>query len=257
MNKIVSAHDRQVENRKKSAAERCQRLRTAIALGGGVNAVARAAGVANTTISTYSSGRDMKASIAVAIAEACGVSVEWLMTGRGEMAQNPDLQSAPAVPDGSESIAVPFLQSEASAGTGIEPVEWGRDVEVSVPIDFLHSLIGFIPKQIFFMKVRGDSMTPTIHTGDTVIINYAQSPLRDGIYAISVNGMAMIKRIGMKSPKTYSIISDNPFYERFDVSIKDICWGTAQPDAEVRVIGRVIGNFHLENDAFLPGQSAI
>ena len=256
MSKIVSAHDRQVENKKKSAAERCQRLRTTIALGGGVNAVARAAGVANTTISTYSNGRDMKVSIAVAIAEACGVSVEWLMTGQGEMAGNTDTTAVPASGPSSHdsaAISVPFLQSEASAGTGIEPVEWGRDVEVSVPIDFLHSLIGFIPKQIFFMKVRGDSMTPTIHTGDTVIINYAQSPLRDGIYAISVNGMAMIKRIGMKSPKTYSIISDNPFYERFDVSIEDICWGTAQPDAEVRVIGRVIGNFHLENDAFLPG----
>lgn len=256
MEKIVSAHDRHVQEKKKSVDERCQRLKTVIAIGGGNNAVARAAGVSNTTISTYVHGRDMKASIAVAIADACGVSVEWLMTGRGEMARNPDIKPAPVVSDDTQEsvcISVPFLQSEASAGTGIEPVEWGKDVEVSVPIDFLHSLIGFIPKQIFFMKVRGDSMNPTIHTGDTVIINYAQAPIRDGVYAISVNGMAMIKRIGMKSPKTYSIISDNPFYERFDVSIEDICWGTAQPDAQVRVIGRVIGNFHLENDAFLPG----
>lgn len=236
-----------------SVSERALRLKRAIEAAGGNTVVSNRSGVPKGSLSNYQHGRDMKAATLVAIADACGVTLDWLL--RGEPSEIPAERplTAPEPAHEIPSISVPFLQSEASAGTGIEPVEWGKDVEVSVPIDFLHSLIGFIPKQIFFMKVRGDSMTPTIQTGDTVIINYAQSPLRDGIYAISVNGMAMIKRIGMKSPKTYSIISDNPFYERFDVSIKDICWGTAQPDAEVRVIGRVIGNFHLENDAFLPG----
>lgn len=242
-----------IQNRS-SVSERAVRLRRAIEAAGGNAVVSNRSGVPKGSLSNYLQGRDMKAATLVAIADACGVTLDWLL--RGETDHSPadkPLAYREIIQEETLSIPVPFLQSEASAGTGIEPVEWGRDVEVSVPIDFLHSLIGFIPKQIFFMKVRGDSMTPTIHTGDTVIINYTQSPLRDGIYAISVNGMAMIKRIGMKSPKTYSIISDNPFYERFDVSIKDICWGTAQPDAEVRVIGRVIGNFHLENDASLPG----
>lgn len=236
-----------------SVSERAARLKKAIEAAGGNTVVSNRSGIPKGSLSNYQHGRDMKAATLVAIADACGVTLDWLL--RGEPSEIPDERpiSIPEPTQDVPTISVPFLQSEASAGTGIEPIEWGKDVEVSVAIDFLHALIGFIPKQIFFMKVRGDSMNPTIHTGDTVIINYAHAPIRDGIYAISVNGMAMVKRIGMKSPKTYSIISDNPFYDRFDVSAEDICWGTAQPDAEVRVIGRVIGNFHLENDAFLPG----
>lgn len=237
-----------------------ERLRFAVHKSGGNQQVAEIAGIPLSTLNSYISGRSsMRIEAAARLAETCGVSLEWLIRGTSDAdsAQTTDAIPNKAVPiaaseTSGETISVPFLQSEASAGPGLEPVEWGKDQQVSVPIDFLKALIGFVPKQIFFMKVRGDSMNPTIHTGDTVIINYAQSPLRDGIYAISVNGMALIKRIGMKSPNTYSIISDNPFYERFDVPINDICWGSAKPDAQVRIIGRVIGHFHLENDAFLP-----
>lgn len=55
----------------------------------------------------------------------------------------------------------------------------------------------------------------------------------------------MVKRLGLKNPSTYSVISDNLFYERFDIPAEMVCWGTVKPDAEVRVIG----HFHLNPDA--------
>lgn len=250
----ISAHDRHVLEKKKSDKERCERLREAIRIGGGNTAVSMAIKISKTTLSTYANGRDMKAGTAVAIAEACGVSLEWLLAGRGEMSRGV-IQSTTSQDKESdfEAISVPFLRSEASAGKGLVPVEWGNEKNVRIPVEFLRNLLGTIPKNIFFMRVRGDSMQPTIHTGDTVIVHHIPSgTLRDGVYAISVNGMAMVKRLGLKNPSTYSVISDNPFYERFDVPAEKVCWGTARPDAEVRVIGRVIGQFHLDPDALMP-----
>ncbi|MXV35802.1 MULTISPECIES: S24 family peptidase [unclassified Saccharibacter] len=248
-----SAYGKYTSEKKKTDEERCERLRKAIRLGGGNTAVSMAIRVSKTTLSTYANGRDMKAGTAVAIAEACGVSLEWLLAGRGEMMQTTAQPASPTGENELEAISVPFLRSEASAGKGLVPVEWGNEKNVRIPVDFLRNLLGTIPKDIFFMRVRGDSMQPTINTGDTVIVHHVPGgTLRDGVYAISVNGMAMVKRLGLKNPSTYSVISDNPFYERFDVPAERVCWGTAMPDAEVRVIGRVIGQFHLDPDALMP-----
>ena len=63
-----------------SVAERLQR---AVAEAGGRRAVADRAGVPLTTLSDWLNGRDVRVSSLVALASACGVSVEWLATGNG------------------------------------------------------------------------------------------------------------------------------------------------------------------------------
>ena len=64
------------------AQERTARLRDAVRLAGGNAVVAKASGVPLSTLSAYMDGRDMKVSRAAAIARACGVSLDWLATGR-------------------------------------------------------------------------------------------------------------------------------------------------------------------------------
>ena len=64
---------------------RADRLRRAVKLAGGNLAVARQAGVPLGTLNKYIAGRELPADNLVALADACGVSVEWLATGRGEM----------------------------------------------------------------------------------------------------------------------------------------------------------------------------
>jgi transcriptional regulator with XRE-family HTH domain len=66
-------------------AERAERLKQAMNFGGGGAAIARRIGMPIATLNNYLAGRDMKASALVALAEAAGVSIEWLGTGRGAM----------------------------------------------------------------------------------------------------------------------------------------------------------------------------
>lgn len=63
-----------------------ERLREAVRLGGGQTAVSARSGVKMRSLSNYLSGRnDMKGPTIVALADACGVTVEWLAAGRGPM----------------------------------------------------------------------------------------------------------------------------------------------------------------------------
>jgi transcriptional regulator with XRE-family HTH domain len=64
------------------ALQRTMRLREAVRLAGGNAVVAKASGVPLSTLSAYMDGRDLKISRAAAIAKACGVSLDWLATGR-------------------------------------------------------------------------------------------------------------------------------------------------------------------------------
>lgn len=64
--------------------KRAERLKEAVRIGGGGAAVARKIGMPMPTLNNYLGGRDMKASAMVLLAEASGVSLEWLATGRGE-----------------------------------------------------------------------------------------------------------------------------------------------------------------------------
>ncbi len=61
------------------------RLREAVGQAGGTNQVAERAGIPIRTLSRYLTGHEMRRSALVSLAEACGVSIEWLATGRGSM----------------------------------------------------------------------------------------------------------------------------------------------------------------------------
>ena len=74
----VPAPDREI-------IDRSERLKEALKFAGGAAAVARKIGMPMPTLNNYIAGRDMKASAIVALADGCGVSVEWLATGRGDM----------------------------------------------------------------------------------------------------------------------------------------------------------------------------
>ncbi len=62
---------------------RATRLRTVVRGAGQAKAVAARAGIPFGTLNHYLMGREMKAGAMVALAEATGVRLEWLATGRG------------------------------------------------------------------------------------------------------------------------------------------------------------------------------
>lgn len=82
------------ENRK--GAEIAERLRLAVAHAGGLIQVGAASGIPTRTLSRYLAGNGQKAHSLVALADACGVSIEWLLAGRGAMLPTESAAVGPA-----------------------------------------------------------------------------------------------------------------------------------------------------------------
>lgn len=80
--------------------------------------------------------------------------------------------------------------------------------------------------------VSGDSMAPTVHDGDLVLIDIAtdRSP-RDGIHLIDSDGMLLVKRLSVHPvTRRIAVTSDNAAYPSF-------------PDCDpagINIVGRVI-----------------
>lgn len=107
-----------------------------------------------------------------------------------------------------------------------------------IPSDFARSALGAMPLHLLVVECEGDSMSPTLNSGDRVWVNTLHvKPSPDGLYAIrDVFDQVIVKRleVAQESPLRLRIISDNPKHTPREVS----------PD-EVRIIGKVVGQFKL------------
>lgn len=217
------------------------RLKIAMERIGGFAALMRETGLSNSAISNYLKGRKPKIDIAIRIAEACKVDAAWLILG-GNFNRSVEVIEHKNTND--DTILIPFVNVEASAGNGLISPEWHNAEMIPFSRDLAYQLLGSIPKSIFMMRVQGDSMSPTIHPKDILFVDYTPNRLTQGIYVMSAGELTLVKRLAAKDPLTFSIISDNPTYPSFDVPMKRACWGNANPDADLRIVGRVIKVLH-------------
>jgi len=80
----------------------------------------------------------------------------------------------------------------------------------------------FLPEngQVGFVRVEGDSMTPTIAHGDYVAVEFDSGYTSDGLYLIRIDDAVFVKRLQRKFGGV-RIISDNQQYEEMNVSPDD------------------------------------
>lgn len=113
-----------------------------------------------------------------------------------------------------ETVLKPAYQCGLSAGTGLYAFDDVPTEQIEVPIDF---------KDIdFVISVSGDSMEPTYHDGDKVMIKKQRDIKIGEIGAFMVNGEAYIKELGNKC-----LISHNKKYTpiQFNESMRIDCIG--------------------------------
>jgi phage repressor protein C with HTH and peptisase S24 domain len=141
---------------------------------------------------------------------------------------------ATAVLHGEEFRAIPVYDIRAAAGAGAqnhgaeEPITWSV-----FRTEWLRR-VSRTPDLLSVLRVTGDSMHPTLHDGDTVLIDRGVRNVgRDGIYILRLGDDVQCKRCS-RHPTTgiLTIASDNQRYPTYT----DI-----RPDsAGLEVIGRVI-----------------
>ena len=162
------------------------------------------------------------------VAQVLKVERRWLLHGLGEVEGDPPILEDPD----QAFVAIPSVAVSASMGGGsvVDEEQEGK------PYHFQRSWIRYKlrakPADLRIMHVEGDSMMPTLHHGDIVLVALARrAPTPPGIFVLH-DGMGLVAKrldhIPNSDPPRVRIISDNPLYSPYE--------GTAE---EVNIIGRI------------------
>lgn len=166
----------------------------------------------------------------IKIAKACGVNAEWLDTGEGAIIDEPiPLFSRSVKQDVAEYKVEPInlvgnpeypsirrVNLKLSAGIVGFAVE--HDVEDKSPIVMQRQWFesrGYKPSKLLATSVKGDSMSPGMNDGDTIVINTEDTTPVDGIaFAVNYEGELLVKRM-MRDSGTWWLSSDNPDQRKY------------------------------------------
>lgn len=212
-------------------SEMRERLRRAIRDAGGNQAVAARSGVPLGTVSNYVRGiSEPKAAALGALAEACGVSLDWLVLDKAPQARTEGGQVEGAVagetePRERDFAFLPRYEARAAAGNGHLAISEDVSDMLAFRRDWLRRM-GINPATSFLLAADGDSMEPTIPDGALMLVDGSIREPRDikngAIYVIIKSGAVVVKRVQFRIDDSVVLISDNPIYERETISRSDM-----------------------------------
>lgn len=96
---------------------------------------------------------------------------------------------------------------------------------------------GFKEKDLAIVWAKGDSMEPTIHNNDTLVVNMARKKPSDGHIYIFRNGDELFVKRYQSMLGTWRLISDNSFYSDLDIPKEE--------QHQFEVVGQVV---HIAKD---------
>lgn len=91
---------------------------------------------------------------------------------------------------------------------------------------------GFNPELLVAIKVKGESMEPSLYEGDLVVVNTGdRRPLDGAVYAVNYEGEPVVKRLSRDAGRWW-LTSDNPDQRKFH---RKLCDGDA-----CIIVGKVV-----------------
>lgn len=191
-----------------------------------------------------------------ALSERFGVSADWILYGvgvpnseratgfetrtPGKRIEPPDL-GTPLGGDfrfgNEEFFLVERMDLSVSAGQGLLPIAGGESEMLAFSRSWaLRNRVS--PDLAVLVKVKGDSMAPTLADGSLILVDCMDRDLkRAGIFAFNRGDQAYVKRLVPTemgedgSPRAIKILSDNPAYSP-DAVLRDEM-------NTIRLVGRV------------------
>jgi len=133
-------------------------------------------------------------------------------------------------------VAVPLYNGvRAAAGSGAVVEHEAPDDALIFKEDWIRFELGARPQDLYLIRVTGDSMEPTLRSGDTILVDRrATRPDREGVYIMRMNDMLLVKRLQALPGGIVKVASDNQAFAAFDVKLADIEGG------DITIIGRVV-----------------
>lgn len=131
-----------------------------------------------------------------------------------------------------------YSDVRASAGHGV----FNDDIQPTTYLAFRKDWLngrGLKVKDLVIIFTDGDSMSPTIPDGATLVIDRSRNNPKDGkIYVIRIDDRLYVKRVQWILNGGLRLISDNKFYEPLDISRSELEQGN------IEVIGQIIHTSH-------------
>lgn len=148
------------------------------------------------------------------IAEALGVSADWLAYGEGDKTATHVAvwNEKDDLPPDDTRVWVDRWEYAFSAGNGM--VQWEVRQKDALPFRaaFFDS-IGCKPETCKLVMARGDSMEPFLFDRDMMMIDTTKTAIRDGrIYAIHFEGEPLVKQVFKQAGGALTLHSFNPRY---------------------------------------------
>jgi phage repressor protein C with HTH and peptisase S24 domain len=219
-----------------------ERLQTILTHWPSADRLARAMGVSPSAFRKWLKGEaEPSRERLVALARASGVGVAWLAEGGGPVPQfeqasgsrrRPGVRDVADDGDWRDFVLLPRRAEAAAAGSVTPPAPSGNEF-IALRHDWVRSVCGVEPDKLALETAVGESMTPTIRDGNTLLIDTTDQTFRNfGIYVLEINGQRLVKRVQRKHDGSLVLISDNIAYQ------PDIVDKAAADD--VSVVGRVV-----------------
>ncbi len=172
-----------------------------------------------------------------------GINLNWLMTGVGGMMFGESAEPHPPAPQHqaeepipSGYVAVPLYNGvRAAAGHGAVVEHEAPDDALMFKEDWIRFELGTRPEDLRLIRVSGDSMEPTLRSGDVILIDHsATRPDREGIYILRMDGMLLVKRVQAMPGGILNISSDNAAFAPWQLTRADL------EGSDVCIVGRVV-----------------
>lgn len=153
-----------------------------------------------------------------------GLNPDWIETGNGPT------YLKPSDSHGFEFKGIPKVKARLCAGGG--SFEVGSEIEGYYSFRTEWLLQKGNSDNMVLMDIFGNSMTPELKDGDTVLVDESQKAVLAGaLYAIGIDDTIMVKRVE-KHPNKLVLISDNKDYSPIFLRNEEM--------DTIRIIGKVI-----------------
>jgi hypothetical protein len=224
---------------------RLENLRALVAEFKTIDAVAQRASTAPVYLSQILNGAKSSTGTARGIGDAlarkleagCGKETGWMDRPHdveGALALLPGAKRVRAVDDDDPSVTqirkVKLRVQAGITGYQVEPEYYDGETQ-NVPTDWLNRE-GLHKDSLISIVVKGDSMEPGLHEGDTIVVNTADTREVSGsVYVINYEGEAVVKRL-IRDAGQWWLTSDNPDQRKYH---RQLCKGSI-----CLIIGRVV-----------------
>lgn len=161
--------------------------------------------------SWFATGRISKEKLALAAA-LLRVTTDDLISGAaGEVSTPIDLENNPLYP------AIRRVALKAQAGVSGFSVEYSTEDD-GPPIVFRadwYKAKGYKPEKMLALRVKGESMIPSMYEGDLIVISTLSTAPKQGIpFLVSYEGEICVKRL-LRDDGLWWLTSDNPDQRRY------------------------------------------